>query len=50
MKTLQIMAIALSAGVCMTAGALERLKDVEHGIVCSLPEVRLGYFGWHIIV
>ena len=49
MNMLHIFSIALSAGVCMSAAAQERLKDVEHGIVCSLPEERLGYFGWPTI-
>ena len=49
MNMLHIFSIALSAGVCMSAAAQERLKDVEHGIVCSLPEEQLGYFGWPTI-
>ena len=47
MKTFPLIISALlSAGACLADEAPKHVKDAVHGIVCSLPDEPLGYFGW----
>ena len=47
MKTFPLIMFAvMTTAVCPAAEAPKRVRNAVHGIVCSLPAEKLGYFGW----